>query len=85
MILANHTLKQLDIINDSNEDGKHYGYLSSVSKFLHRYLTCMGKRHYKNQNTTPVLDESWLNIQYTMIEITNTEADNRAWRQMLVS
>lgn len=77
MILANHTLKQLNIIDDSNEDGKQYGYLSSVSNFLNRCLTCMGKRHYKNQITNPVFDESWLNTQYNMIEIMNKEPNDK--------
>ena len=77
MILANHTLKQLNIIDDSNEDGKQYGYLSSVSSFLNRCLTSMGKRCFRDQITTPLLDEDWLNTQYKMIETMNGEPDEK--------
>jgi len=77
MILANHTLKQLNIIDDSNEDSKQYGHLSSVANFLNRCLTSMGKRCYKNQITNPVFDESWLNTQYDMIEVVNNIDEER--------
>lgn len=69
MILANHTLKQLNIIDDDNEDGKQSGKLSSVLNFLNRCCSPMGKRLFKTQMTTPTYDEEWLQTEYDMIEL----------------
>jgi DNA mismatch repair protein MutS len=43
VILANHSLKQLNIIDDDNYTGKY----SSVSKFLNNCITPMGIRKFK--------------------------------------
>jgi len=43
LILANHSLKQLNIIDDDNYTGKH----SSVLKFLNNCITPMGMRKFK--------------------------------------
>ena len=42
MILANHSLKQLNIIDDDNYKGKY----SSVSKMLNECITPMAKRKF---------------------------------------
>ena len=63
MILANHTLKQLNIICDQNRNG----VLSSVSTFLNKCGTPMGKRKLQQQITNPVFDEPWLQQEYDMI------------------
>jgi DNA mismatch repair protein MutS len=68
MILANHTLKQLNIIDD-NGDGKKCGVLSSVLSFLNKCCTSMGKRRFQMQLLNPVFDEDWLNHEYRMISI----------------
>ena len=44
LILANHSLKQLNIIDDDNYRGKY----SSVSKMLNECITPMGKRKFTN-------------------------------------
>ena len=67
-ILANHTLKQLNIINDDSNDGKSAGHLSSVCSFLNKCSTSMGKRHFYYQLTHPVFDVSWLECQYNTID-----------------
>jgi DNA mismatch repair protein MutS len=67
VILANHTLKQLNIISDYSDDGKKRGNLSSVLSFLNKCCTSMGNRLFKAQLTSPTFDEDWLNTEYQMI------------------
>lgn len=67
MRLANHTLKQLNIINDYSEDGRKQGQLSSVLSFLNKCKTAMGKRAFQTQLTQPVSNAIWLNREYEMI------------------
>jgi DNA mismatch repair protein MutS len=67
MKLANHTLKQLNIIDDYSDDGKKQGQLSSVLSFLNKCKTSMGKRRFQTQLTQPVSDEIWLENEYDMI------------------
>lgn len=69
LILANHTLKQLNIIDDKSNDGKSCGQLSSVLSFLNRCSTSMGKRLFRTQLLNPTFSEIWLNKEYQMIEI----------------
>jgi DNA mismatch repair protein MutS len=64
MILANHTLKQLNIIS---EPSVKQGHLSSVLSFLNKCNTAIGKRILQDQITNPVFCEKWLNIEYEMI------------------
>ena len=49
MILANHTLKQLNIIDDNMIESKQYGNLSSVLTLLNKCSTPMGKRKFQYQ------------------------------------
>ena len=64
MVLANHTLRQLNIINDGNSSGD----LSSVSSFINKCSTPMGKRKMQYQITNPTFNEEWLNQEYTNID-----------------
>lgn len=64
MILANHSLKQLNIIEDDNCRGKY----SSVSKMLNECITPMGKRKFTNNFLNPVTDEDYLQKEYDIIE-----------------
>jgi DNA mismatch repair protein MutS len=68
MILANHTLKQLNIIDDISLDSKKSGHLSSVHSFLNKCSTSMGKRLFQYQLLNPTTDSVWLNKEYSMIE-----------------
>lgn len=72
MILANHTLKQLNIINESVE--KH-GKYSSVLSFLNKCCTPMGKREFKIQLTNPNFDCEWLNQEYEMTALLLNESN----------
>jgi DNA mismatch repair protein MutS len=67
IILANHTLSQLNIIDDYNEDAKKHGKLSSVLSLLNKCCSPMGSRRFQYQLTNPTFDETWLNNEYNMI------------------
>lgn len=67
VILANHTLKQLNIIDDNI--GREFGNLSSVGSFLNKCNTSMGKRLFNYQITNPTFDTEWLNNEYKMISL----------------
>jgi len=66
VVLANHTLQQLNIIDDNND--ANVGHLSSVVSFLNRCSTPMGRRLFHRQLTNPTSDRGWLSIEYTMTE-----------------
>ena len=53
MVLANHTLRQLNIIGD----GQHSGVLSSVSSFLNKCITPMGRRIFNYNINNPSFDK----------------------------
>ena len=77
LILANHSLKQLNIIDDENYRGKY----SSVSKMLNECVTSMGKRRFTHQFLNPVFDEEYLQNEYNIVEHlietnTNTHTEN---------
>ena len=64
MILANHSLKQLNIIDDDNYTGKY----SSVLKFLNNCITPMGMRKFKYKMLNPVFNIEKLNKEYSITE-----------------
>ena len=66
-ILANHTLKQLNIIEDKSADSIRSGKFSSVLNFMNRACTPIGKRRIQELITSPVFDEEWLNNEYEMV------------------
>ena len=68
VILANHTLKQLNIIDDSSNDSVNYGQLSSVNSLLNKCCTSMGKRKFFSQLVNPTTDIEWLNKEYNIID-----------------
>ena len=66
LILANHSLKQLNIIPDENTN--YTGKFSSVLKMLNLCLTPMGKRQFSYQTLNPVTDPAFLQMEYDIIE-----------------
>jgi DNA mismatch repair protein MutS len=66
LLLANHTLRQLNIIDDSN--GVSSGHVSSVLSLLNKACTAMGKRQFKNQLLNPTFDTDWLKKEYSIID-----------------
>lgn len=66
MVLANHTLSQLNLIDDTITDSKKHGKLSSVLSLLNKCCSPMGKRRFQYQLTNPTFDEEWLETEYAM-------------------
>jgi DNA mismatch repair protein MutS len=64
LILANHSLKQLNIIDDHHYNGKY----SSVVKMLNECLTPMGKRKFTYSFLNPVTDAVFLQKEYDMTD-----------------
>jgi DNA mismatch repair protein MutS len=64
LILANHSLKQLNIIDDDNYKGKY----SSVSKMLNECISPMGKRKFSHIFLNPVTNKDYLQREYDIIE-----------------
>ena len=67
LLLGNHSLKQLNIINTGVCNGK----VSSVLDFLNMAVTSMGKRKLSNQLVNPIFDIHKLNKEYNIIEYLN--------------
>jgi len=64
LILANHSLKQLNIVDDTNYKGKY----SSVLKMLNCCLTPMGKRKFSHNFLHPITDKNILQNEYDITE-----------------
>jgi DNA mismatch repair protein MutS len=75
MVLANHTLKQLNIIDDHSIDGRCSGRYSSVLAFLNKCCSPMGRRLFQTQLTNPVFDCTWLENEYQATHILLQKGD----------
>jgi DNA mismatch repair protein MutS len=64
LILANHSLKQLNIIDDNNYTGKY----SSVLKMLNACLTPTGKRKFIHNFLNPTTNVCYLQKEYDIID-----------------
>ena len=64
LILANHSLSQLNIIDDHRQTGK----MRSVSSFLNNCVTLMGKRQFLYQLHYPTTNEEKLQAAYNITE-----------------
>ena len=64
LILANHSLKQLNIIDDGNYTGK----FSSVEKLLNKCVTSMGVRQFSHLLVNPTTNVDYLNEEYNITE-----------------
>jgi DNA mismatch repair protein MutS len=74
LVLANHSLYQLNIIDDS----RHTGKLRSVSSLLNNCVTTMGKRHFLYNLHNPTTNPSLLNASYDVTEhlLSQSEGNN---------
>lgn len=82
LILANHSLKQLNIIDDDNYNGKH----SSVLRFLNNCITPMGMRKFKYKILNPIFNIDKLNTEYDITDYLLTsggEMQISEWRTTL--
>ena len=64
VLLANHSLKQLNMVDDSQYVGK----LSSVSRFLNNCVTNMGRRRFHYKVLNPIVDCETLEESYDVTE-----------------
>ena len=64
LILANHSLKQLNIISDNTHTGKY----SCVSNLLNNCISSMGKRAFNYELLNPSIDYEYLNKVYNITE-----------------
>lgn len=71
LVLANHSLKQLNIIDDDNYSGKY----SSVVKMLNECITPMGKRKFTYCFLNPTTDIAYLQKEYDIVEQLLTKPD----------
>jgi DNA mismatch repair protein MutS len=86
LILANHSLKQLNIIDDSDREYK--GKFSSVSKMLNECITSMGKRKFAHNFLNPITDKIYLQKEYDIVEhilVTNFDQEYPSIKKLLVS
>ena len=81
MVLANHSLKQLNMIDDSKQNGK----LSSVSNFLNKCVTPMGKRKFRYNILNPTTDIEYLNREYSICSHIMNNTDVQDVRSRLSS
>ena len=65
LVLANHSLKQLNIIDDDND---YNGKYSSVEKMLNHCITSMGKRKFSHLFLNPTTNSQYLQKEYDIIE-----------------
>jgi DNA mismatch repair protein MutS len=82
--LANHSLKQLNIINDGNVKSSKY---SCVSQLLNNCQTPMGKRKFLYNILNPVCDEEYLQREYDITEyyLSEIEKYNNLYKMKLSS
>ena len=73
LLLANHSLRQLNIIDDNRYNGK----LSSVANLLNNCVTNMGKRSFMYNITSPTTNVDNLNKSYS---ITNHLIEFDNWK-----
>lgn len=64
LVLANHSLKQLNMISDNRQHGKY----SSVVSFLNNCVTPMGKREFNYNLLNPTTNIDTLNTSYNITE-----------------
>ena len=79
MLLANHSLQQLNIIDDHNYKGK----LSSVSTFLNNCITSIGMRNFKNTILNPTTNNQLLERKYNITEYILKSNQWKSWRTEL--
>ena len=68
LILANHSTKQLNIINTTAQVGK----ISSVVSFLNNCKTPMGKRKLRHMILNPTTDIDYLQKEYKIVDYVKT-------------
>lgn len=78
MVLANHSLRQLNILDDHNASSSNSGKLRSVSSFLNECKTAMGKRFLMYTLQNPTTNSEQLEESYAKTETMLANGDE--WR-----
>ena len=79
LILANHSLKQLNIIQDN-----HYqGPFSSIEKLLNKCVTSMGRRQFSYHLLNPTTNKTSLEKEYSITEVILSLQDRDEMRKQL--
>ena len=81
LILANHSLKQLNVIDDSTYNGKY----SSVLKMLNICLTPMGRRKFAYKFLNPTTNIAYLQREYDITEYFMTYLSDDTYNSFLKS
>ncbi len=81
LILANHSLKQLNVIDDSTYNGK----FSSVLKMLNICLTPMGRRKFAYNFLNPTTNITYLQREYDITEYFMTYLTDETYNTFLKS
>jgi DNA mismatch repair protein MutS len=79
LLLANHSLQQLNIIDDHNYKGK----LSSISGFLNNCITSIGMRSFKHSILNPTTNVEKLERNYDITEYLLESEHWKQWRTQL--
>ena len=82
LVLANHSLQQLNIIND--EINHYSGKYSSVVKMLNHCITPMGKRKFHYMLLNPTTNTDYLQKEYDLTEYLLTYSNTDALRKKLM-
>jgi DNA mismatch repair protein MutS len=80
MVLANHSLKQLNIIDDDSGTKNKY---SSVYKLLNNCMTPMGARHFRTRLLNPSSSVPKIQREYDITDHLIASTDTEAWRPQL--
>jgi DNA mismatch repair protein MutS len=81
LILATHSLKQLNIVDDYNYKGKY----SSVSKMLNECVSSMGKRKFHYNFLNPTTNINYLQSEYDITDHLLKDTNKFKHIRMLVS
>lgn len=84
LLLANHSLKQLNIIE--NRENSYTGKYSSVLKMLNLCCTAMGKRKFAHLFLSPTTNQEYLQKEYDITEylLLHLEKDTLDWKPLLM-
>jgi len=77
--LANHSLQQLNII----DEGRHHGKLKSVGDLLNNCVTVMGQRQFLYNLNNPTTNKEELNMSYDITDVVLTKELWKGYREKL--
>jgi DNA mismatch repair protein MutS len=79
LLLGTHSLRQLNIIDDK----RHMGTLRSVSDFLNRCVTNMGRREFFHKFVSPLTNPDKINQAYSVTDSLISDGSYKTFRSKL--